>query len=101
MGNLKLKIGDFVTIRGWDDMISEFSFDEDGNIKTRWPYLKGMKKLCGGTYEIYRIDIENNNYGLTKSGANVFIRNFSIDMFEEYKPKNLFDKIIKKMKGHK
>ncbi len=96
-----LQVGDMVTIRAWDDMISEFSFDEHGSIKTRWPYVKGMKTLCGNTYEIYRTDIENNKYGLTAGGSNIFIRNFSKDMFEECKSTNLFSRIVKKIKGIK
>ncbi len=96
-----LHVEDRVTIRAWDDMISEFGFDEHGSIKTRWPYVKGMKSLCGNTYEIYRIDVENNKYGLTAGGANIFIRNFSKDMFEECKHTTLFNKILKIIKGKK
>lgn len=50
------QVGDFVMIRTWDDMESEFGLDEFGEIKT--PYisiLKGMKQFCGHSYIVKKV----------------------------------------------
>lgn len=44
---MKIKVGDRVRIREWDDMAKEFGIDEDGDIKTECFFTKDMKKHCG------------------------------------------------------
>ena len=50
------QIGDRVTIRQWDDMIAEFGLNEFGEIKVPKFFTKYMKKYCGQTLPIVRIN---------------------------------------------
>ena len=49
-------VGDKVTIRQWDDMESEFGLDEYGGIKVPKTFTEPMKRYCGQTLPIVRID---------------------------------------------
>lgn len=78
-------IGDKVTIRQWDDMESEFGLNEFGNINVPKHFIKQMKKYCGQTFPIMRID------RYTPSGFDSYYLDdssiaFSSPMFEQSKP---------------
>jgi hypothetical protein len=77
-------IGDKVTIRQWDDMESEFGLNEFGNINVPKHFIKQMKKYCGQTFPIMRIDRYTpsgfDSYYLDDS-SNIF----SFPMFEQSK----------------
>lgn len=77
-------IGDKVTIRQWDDMESEFGLNEFGNINVPKHFIKQMKKYCGQTFPIMRID------RYTPSGFDSYYLDdssiaFSSPMFEQSK----------------
>ena len=49
----KFQPGDTVTIRAWDDMLSQYGFRDDVGIKT--PYVafrNDMKQYCGRSFKI-------------------------------------------------
>ncbi len=50
------QIGDQVTIRQWDDMAAEFGLNEHGEINVPKFFTKHMKKYCGQTLPIVRIN---------------------------------------------
>lgn len=71
---VKIKEGDYVRVRGWENMLQDFGLNEDGNIKTKVPFVKGMNRYCGKiiriskTFEdseaLYSDDV--NSYTLTE-----------------------------------
>lgn len=49
----KFQPGDTVTIRAWDDMLSQYGSRDDVGIKT--PYIifsSGMKQYCGRSFKV-------------------------------------------------
>lgn len=77
--------GDRVTIRQWDDMAAEFGLNECGEIKVPKFFTKPMKKYCGQTLPIVRINHYTppifDAYYLGNSSAI-----FSSPMFEQSYP---------------
>lgn len=53
---MKIKVGDRVRIREWDDMAQEFGIDEDGDIKTKCFFTRRMKQFCGEVVEVKHVD---------------------------------------------
>lgn len=52
------KVGDLVTVRGWDDMLQEFSSGFAGAINppSGVPFISTMRATCGHTYRISGIE---------------------------------------------
>lgn len=81
-------VGDKVTIRKWDDMESEFGLNKFGNINVPKRFIKQMKKYCGQTFPIVRIE------HCTLSGFDSYYLDdssivFSSPMFEQSKPQSV------------
>ena len=55
------QIGDRVTIRQWDDMAAEFGLNRFGSITVPESFTEEMKRYCGKTFTIARI--EEGEYG--------------------------------------
>ena len=59
----KYKVGDKVRIRKWDDMVSEFGIDEDGDIDCGLIYFNSdMREYCGESMTI--TSVKNNYYSM-------------------------------------
>lgn len=58
---MKLKVGDKVRIRDWDDLVNEFGVDACGDIDNRG-FTKGMKQFCGMETIIEEIDKPFDEY---------------------------------------
>ena len=59
----KLKVGDKVRIRSWDDLKNEFGLDRNGDVGTRVTVLHGsMKACCGNVYTIESIRNHDTYY---------------------------------------
>lgn len=61
----KFNAGDYVQIKSWEEMESEFGLNDDGNIDCQYAFTKGMKYLCGKKFEIKRIFSDGEVDGLT------------------------------------
>lgn len=53
---MKIKVGDKIRIREWDDMAQEFGINEDGDIKTKCFFTRRMKRFCGEVVEVKHVD---------------------------------------------
>lgn len=77
------KEGDFVTIRNWEDMESEFGLTKFGNIPVtnHVKFIARMRELCGHRYEIKGVFITQRGvqYYLRDAGQWTFVE----EMFEE------------------
>lgn len=49
------KVGDVVRVRQWDDMMSEFGLDCDGNIDCAACFTVDMEDLCGRVFTISKM----------------------------------------------
>lgn len=74
--NFDPQVGDYVRIRSWEDMKSEFGIDEDGNIPCRFSFTEYMKNMCGDEFTITKI--HGGEYSGHKKGSVML----SIDMLE-------------------
>lgn len=70
------QVGDDVRIRLWDDMVSEFGLDDDGNIPCRFSFVGYMRDMCGQEFTIK--DISDGRY----IGYPEWDVSISIDMIE-------------------
>lgn len=61
------QVGDIVRIREWDDMVAEFGLNDAGNIPCKFTFIQDMKKLCGRTFKLTKIDSYGVCYGLDTS----------------------------------
>lgn len=76
----KLKVGDKVRIRSWEDLKAEFGLNEKGNIKTNLPVLRmGMQKCCGQVYTIYKIIKHDSSFSLYFNEIPFIFSNDSIE----------------------
>lgn len=77
---MNYKVGDKVIIKKWEDMVKEFGFDIDGNIKTEIRFVDGMRRFCGREVQIALIiQTEQCAMFLVKGGGGY---GFSEDTFE-------------------
>ena len=51
----QILVGDYVTIRDWDDMAEEYGVTRGGDIRCRLTFVQGMKRSCGNTYQIEEV----------------------------------------------
>lgn len=73
------EVGDFVTIRQWDDMENEFGLKPNGSIDCPCSFTPEMKELCGKTFVISDISrIHRTTYTLK-----YVYWTFSEEMFEQ------------------
>ncbi len=89
-------VNDIVTIRSWESMEDEYGLSKKGHIKTRRPFRKDMKDLCGKSFRICVVDTLDNKYTLSDDEGKVHIAKFSRDMFSGNN--YIVDKITKKFK---
>lgn len=78
----RFQLGDTVTIRTWDDMLSQYGFRDDVGIKT--PYIifsSDMKQYCGRSFKVEHVrpSINNKHWIYTLYDAPPFP--FTEDMF--------------------
>lgn len=50
----RFNVGDKLKIREWDDMVSEFGTDKDGDIRNG--FVQRMRYLCGKTFTVSAIN---------------------------------------------
>ena len=55
----KIKVGDRVTIKSWDEMVVEFGVDDGGDIMCKFSFIKSMKHLCNESGSVIGIDEED------------------------------------------
>ena len=54
---MEFKIGDEVTLKTWDELVSEFRVDVDGLVRIESNYMSDeIKFTCGNSFEITKID---------------------------------------------
>lgn len=70
------QVGDDVRIRSWDDMVSEFGLDDDGNIPCRFSFVGYMSDMCGREFTITNIS-DGRYIGYPEGEVSI-----SIDMIE-------------------
>lgn len=75
---MSYKVGDKVKVRTWESMEREFGLNLIDNIETPLTFVKGMKKHCGCTLTISRIN-QAGNYYVNEDG-NAY--QWSDEMFE-------------------
>lgn len=80
-------IGDEVTIRQWDDMAAEFGLNRFGSIFVPESFTKEMKRYCGKTFTITRI--EEKGYGFPVYLLSGNGHNYTSPMFEQSKPQSV------------
>lgn len=56
----RLKKGDRVRVREWDDMANEFGLNEFGDIETEYIFIHAMANLCGKSATV--IDILSDDF---------------------------------------
>lgn len=44
---MKFKIGDEVVFKSWEEMEKQYGLDDDGQIPTKFTFIKDMRCLCG------------------------------------------------------
>ncbi len=54
----RLKVGDIVEVKTWDELAKEFGIDFTGAITHEFGFVKSMKKFCGKKLRIEKIDID-------------------------------------------
>ena len=55
---MNYKPGDKVKVRSWESMEEEFGISHDGDIRTKPTFVSDMRKYCGKTVTVNRIDSE-------------------------------------------
>lgn len=80
-------VGDKVTIRQWDDMESEFGLNRLGSITVPESFTEEMKRYCGKTFTIARI--EEGEYGFPVHLLSGNGYNYTSPMFEQSKPQSV------------
>lgn len=86
----QILVGDYVTIRDWDDMAEEYGVNSNGDIRCRLVFVQGMKQSCGKTYQVEKIGGLKHPVFYLK-GDDSFC--YSGDMFvvpEDNEPETLF-----------
>ena len=78
----KFKVGDIVTVRLWDDMVTEFGLFKGIGILADGIFLPSMRRYCGLKFEI--VAISDDGYYKLKGVDTCY---FSGDMFVESKNK--------------
>lgn len=81
------QIGDRVTIRQWDDMAAEFGLNRFGSITVPESFTEEMKRYCGKTFTIARI--EEGEYGFPVYFFSGNGYNYTSPMFEQSKPQSV------------
>lgn len=74
--------GDTVTIRPWDDMLSQYGSREDAGIKTPYiTFINSMKQYCGRSFKVksVRPSLNNEHWIYTLDDGHYFP--FTEDMF--------------------
>lgn len=80
-------VEDEVTIRQWDDMESEFGLNKFGSIVVPESFTKEMKRYCGKTFTIARIEEREYGFPFYSLSGNGY--NYSAPMFEQSKPQSV------------
>lgn len=80
-------IGDEVTIRQWDDMKSEFGLNRRGSITVPESFTEEMKRYCGKTFTIARIEEGEYGFPVYLLSGNGY--NYTSPMFEQSKPQSV------------
>lgn len=78
-------VGDQVTIRQWDDMITEFGLNEYDSIAVPESFTKEMERCCGKTFTI-RKGIGKGCHGFPVYLLSGIGYNYTAPMFEQSKP---------------
>lgn len=60
MNRKDIHVGDFVRVREWEDMESEFGTAGQGFIDCALPFFRNMRYLCGKTLTVESIEYEDN-----------------------------------------
>ncbi len=78
----KFKNGDRVRIRKWDDLVSEFGLDEDGDVSCNGCFNKEMRHLCGREATI--CSVRDKEFELTdwSDASGDLYWCFTVDMLE-------------------
>lgn len=76
-------VGDEVTIRQWDDMESEFGLNRWGSITVPKSFTEEMKRYCGKTFTIARIEEGEYGFPVYLLSGNGY--NYTSPMFEQSK----------------
>lgn len=76
-------VGDEVTIRQWDDMESEFGLNRWGSITVPESFTEEMKRYCGKTFTIARIEEGGYGFPVYLLSGNGY--NYTSPMFEQSK----------------
>ena len=76
-------VGDEVTIRQWDDMESEFGLNRFGSITVPESFTKEMKRYCGKTFTIARIEEVGYGFPVYLLSGNGYT--YTSPMFEQSK----------------
>lgn len=61
MSKFKFKVGDKVTVRSWESMERQYGLDYIGSIAVTCSFVKEMKKYCGRTVTISRVNTISYN----------------------------------------
>ena len=86
---MKIKVGDKVRIKSWEEMEEEFGLDCAGNINCKSCFTDSMKKFCGATATISGINSDEIvELTSTSSDLDFSFWTFSTDMIKKvnFKP---------------
>ena len=68
---MNYKVGDWVAVRGWEEMADKYGLDYSGDIDTPNCYfVKDMKEFCNNVYKV--IGVDEDSYRLDKCDSFCF-----------------------------
>ena len=95
----KFKVGDFVQIKSWDEMVKEFGVDKWGDIKCQFTFTHQMRPLCGKNLRISKIKPDSKEVRFNDLPVSFNSYNFSVDMIKPMQKKDQQPQIVILTKG--